>query len=145
MFSCRGPIYKGCVLIMEADTRCILDILPSHFYSKIECLQKNNELRVQLMLCLCFERSGEREAFLIRMLFLPLLAHHFFPHLVTMAHTLLSLTAHGERWKPGQALPQVTPIQVLGVPWLLSCMEGVLFSLAAAAPWSLPTMLNASS
>lgn len=119
---------------MEADTRCILDILPSHFYSKIECWQKNNKLCVQLMLCLFSER--QREAFLTHMLLPLLLAHHFSPQLVSVAHTLLSLTACGERWKPGQALPQVTPIQVLGVPWLLNCMAGVPFSLAAAAPWS---------
>lgn len=82
--------------------------------------------------------------FLILTLLLSLLAHHFSPQLVTMAYTLLSLTARGERWKPGQALPQVTPVQVLGVPWPLSCMAGVPLSLAAAAPWSLPTMLEVS-
>lgn len=47
------------------------------------------------------------------MLLLPLLAHHFFPHLVTVAHTLLSLTAEGEKWQPGQAVPQVTPIFII--------------------------------
>lgn len=64
IFSCRGPIYKGCVLIMETDTRCILDILPSHFYSKIGRWQKNNELCMQLMLvciCVCALRSKGKE------------------------------------------------------------------------------------
>lgn len=39
----------------------------------------------------------------------PLLAHHFAPQFVAMAHTLLSLTACREMWEPGQALPLVPP------------------------------------
>lgn len=54
----------SCVLIMESDTKCILDILPSHFYSKIECWLKNNELYVQLMLvciCVCALRGKRKQ------------------------------------------------------------------------------------
>lgn len=50
MFSCRGPICKGCVLIPEVDMWCVLGVFSSCFYSKIDCLQKNNKLYAQLML-----------------------------------------------------------------------------------------------
>lgn len=105
---------------METDTRCILDILSSHFYSKIGHWQKNNELCMQLILvciCVCALRGkGKEKPFLILVLLLPLLAHHFSPQLVTVAHPLLSLIVCRESWKPGQCLPQVTPIWVLGCP-----------------------------
>lgn len=95
-------------------------------------------------ICVCALRGKGKETHSLFSLLLPLLAHHFSPQLVTMAHTLLSLTAHGERWKPGQTQPQVPLVHVLGVPWLRSCIAGVPLSLAAAAPWSLPTMLKVS-
>lgn len=87
-----------------------------------------------------------REASLILMLLLlhPLLAHHFAPQFMAMAHTLLSLTAHGERWESGQALPPVPPTHISEAPWPLCCMAGVPLSLAAAAPWLLPTILKVS-
>ena len=87
-----------------------------------------------------------REGSLILMLLLvhPLLPHHFAPQFMAVAHTLQSLTARGERWELGQALPPVPPTYISEVPWPLCCMAGVPLSLDAAAPRPLPTMLEVS-
>lgn len=123
-----------------------LGVLPSHFSSKIHCLQKNTKPCAQWVLGLCRERQrGMREGSLILMLLLVhrLLAHHWGPRFMAAARVFLSPTACEGRWELGQALPLVPPTHVSGVAWPWCFMVGVPLSpAAAAAPWPLPAMLR---